>query len=485
MLLLPLRNRVTPPLTLALLALSASCVGRQEQRREFPHDQSGLATLAIGEYQAPAGAPAWSSLRLKITQLSPSPSKAEKSYASSAFSSGKLAERSFQVTYGLYNFQLEYLGQDATILYHSCPGEELVAHDIKTPKYEFAIKICAINHNNEPPSSPPPSSVVAVEPVAEVTIVPSPQTISPAEPRPGNAAGAKDIKFWVDPDSEAMRDALSLARSDDSAARQLRYISSTPMAVWYTEWKEDMAAVVRQHASAAEKQGATLVMVPYLIPSRDCGQHSQGGVESARYRTWIDQVATGIGETKAMIVLEPDALPMIDDLRDGRPCLDAQQKEERLSLMRYAVTTLKRNTNTRVYLDGGHSAWKSVDFMVDILGRAGIEMADGFALNVSSYQTNEASVQYGKAISQRLMGKPFVIDTSRNGRGPAEGNEWCNPAGRALGRAPTANTGTPGVDAYLWVKRPGESDGTCNGGPAAGQWWRERALELAGNAGIN
>ena len=33
--------------------------------------------------------------------------------------------------------------------------------------------------------------------------------------------------------------------------------------------------------------------------------------------------------------------------------------------------------------------------------------------------------------------------------------------------------------AYLWVKRPGESDGPCNGGPSAGQWWPEYALGLA------
>jgi endoglucanase len=35
----------------------------------------------------------------------------------------------------------------------------------------------------------------------------------------------------------------------------------------------------------------------------------------------------------------------------------------------------------------------------------------------------------------------------------------------------------------LWVKEPGESDGTCNNGPAAGEWWNERALELAAAAG--
>jgi endoglucanase len=123
--------------------------------------------------------------------------------------------------------------------------------------------------------------------------------------------------------------------------------------------------------------------------------------------------------------------------------------------------------------------------MEDILRRAGIDAADGFAVNVSSFQTTEASIQYGQQLRARLGGKAFVVDTSRNGNGPAADNEWCNPPGRALGTAPTGRTGVEGVDAFLWVKRPGESDGACNGGPAAGQWWRDKALELASNAGIN
>jgi endoglucanase len=96
----------------------------------------------------------------------------------------------------------------------------------------------------------------------------------------------------------------------------------------------------------------------------------------------------------------------------------------------------------------------------------------------------------------------FVIDTSRNGRGPwrpatsyPDPQDWCNPPGRGLGLRPTANTGVPLVDAYLWVKVPGESDGSCTRGlgpagstidpewglvdPAAGQWFPQQALELA------
>lgn len=93
----------------------------------------------------------------------------------------------------------------------------------------------------------------------------------------------------------------------------------------------------------------------------------------------------------------------------------------------------------------------------------------------------------------------FVIDTSRNGLGPwqyPEGvypahEDWCNPPDRGLGLRPSTDTGVPLLDAYLWIKVPGESDGTCLRGtagpldpergiedPAAGQWFAEQAREL-------
>ncbi len=47
---------------------------------------------------------------------------------------------------------------------------------------------------------------------------------------------------------------------------------------------------------------------------------------------------------------------------------------------------------------------------------------------------------------------------------------WCNPPARGLGLHPTAGTGVPLLDAYLWVKRPGQSDGTCDAQGGARAW---------------
>jgi endoglucanase len=114
------------------------------------------------------------------------------------------------------------------------------------------------------------------------------------------------------------------------------------------------------------------------------------------------------------------------------------------------------------------------------LRSAGVARADGFSTNVSNFNTTTVETQFGKDISAKLSGAHFVIDTSRNS---ADVNgEWCNPQKAAIGAKPSLETGDRLVDAYLWIKTPGESDGNCNGGPNAGVWWTDYAVKLVQNA---
>src|SRR4029078_10469243 len=99
--------------------------------------------------------------------------------------------------------------------------------------------------------------------------------------------------------------------------------------------------------------------------------------------------------------------------------------------------------------------------MATRLNQVGVAKARGFSLNTANFFTTEESVGYCDAISGMRGGKHYCIATSRNGAGPANAEMyWCNPSGRALGAAPTTDTGNGNVDAFLWVKRPGESDGS-------------------------
>lgn len=297
----------------------------------------------------------------------------------------------------------------------------------------------------------------------------------------GRSAPANGSPFWVDPDSAAARQVKAYqAEGRTEEAKLLRRISDRPAALW-PAWNNTTADIRRAVRDAAPKN-KTVVLVAYNIPHRDCGLYSAGGAASAEaYREWIGSFAEAIGDAPAIVVLEPDAVPhVVDD------CTPAQHHEERYQLLAEAVDRLKRQPHTKVYLDAGNPAWiKDPGQLVEPLRRAGVARADGFALNVSNFQTTPTVTAFGTELSGLLEGAHFVVDTSRNGAGPLPGDgeeAWCNPPGRALGTPPTENTGDERVDAYLWVKRPGESDGTCRGGPAAGTWWPEYALGLARRA---
>ncbi|MFF0310495.1 glycoside hydrolase family 6 protein [Streptosporangium sp. NPDC004379] len=153
---------------------------------------------------------------------------------------------------------------------------------------------------------------------------------------------------------------------------------------------------------------------------------------------------------------------------------------------------------------------------------AGFDSVDGFITNTANYsalkephftinttvngQTVRQSkwvdwnfyvdeLSYAQAFRNLLIQKGFkstlgmLIDTSRNGWGgsarPAapststdvntfvdqsrvdrriHAGNWCNQKGAGLGERPQANP-APGLDAYVWIKPPGESDGSSSAIP--------------------
>ncbi|AKH84931.1 endoglucanase [Streptomyces sp. CNQ-509] len=297
--------------------------------------------------------------------------------------------------------------------------------------------------------------------------------------RPATAA---KTPFWVDPGSPAARQVQAYkqqGRAEDAAL--LERIASRPVAEWPAG--HDPGGDVRTAVRGAEADGRTAVLVAYNIPHRDCGQHSAGGAaDAAAYERWIGSFADGIGDAKALVILEPDAIPHVVD-----GCTPPELHEERYRLISGAIARLKQHPGVMVYLDAGNSSWiADPGKLAHALRQAGIGAADGFALNVSNFQRTGEQLAYGRRLSDHLDGAHFVVDTSRNGNGPLSGapdKVWCNPPGRALGEPPTTRTGDERADAFLWVKRPGESDGPCRGGPEAGAWWPEYALGLARRAG--
>jgi endoglucanase len=291
------------------------------------------------------------------------------------------------------------------------------------------------------------------------------------------------LSFYVDPRRPSAAQASELRAAGQTAdAAAIERIAEQPTATWVTGSASVQAAVGAVTSKAQHAHRASL-LVAYDIPGRDCGSFSAGGAPSpAAYRLWIKSFAAGIGERAATVILEPDAIAQaLSGCAPGG-------SEQRYALLRYAIGVLKARPHASVYLDAGNPGWVNpADRLVGPLLRSGVSRADGFALNVANFYSTPTTIAYGSSLSRALHGAHFVIDTSRNGNGP-EGAardqlDWCNPPGRALGAVPSTDTANPLVDAYLWIKEPGTSDGSCRPGePRAGQWWPQYALELALNS---
>lgn len=282
-----------------------------------------------------------------------------------------------------------------------------------------------------------------------------------------------DMELYIDPNSHATEQISVWGDTEVDNSARLERIANQPTGHWFGNWNSAVRHDVHDLVSAAHDTGKAPVLVLYNIPYRDCGSYSAGGSDSAEgYKTFVHKFAKGIGNAPAIVIVEPDALGVVD-------CLSPEQKQERFNLLSYAVKKIKKQPHAIVYIDAGHSNWVKAKTMAKRLKKSGIASADGFALNVSNFYTTEDNTTYGARISKRTHHSHFVIDTSRNGNGPSVPYEWCNPSGVALGTNPTTDTGVKHLDALLWIKPPGESDGTCNGGPSAGTWWLEYALDLS------
>jgi endoglucanase len=281
--------------------------------------------------------------------------------------------------------------------------------------------------------------------------------------------------FYVDPGSKAQTAADSAkASGDDADAATFDRIAAVPTAIWLTPEKHpvgDVGDYVGGLADAAAKSGQIPVFTVYGVPDRDCGNQSSGGLSASEYPVWVQEIAEALTGSAAVIVLEPDALALAGECGNV---------DERLGEIGGAVDTLA-GAGLTVYIDAGHSNWGPASEMADLLNRAGVSRARGFATNVSNYNATDLEQAYAEQISALTNGAHYVIDTSRNGNG--SDGQWCNPPGRALGAEPAASPSGSAQDANLWVKPPGESDGTCNGAPPAGEWWNAGARELAVNAG--
>ena len=375
---------------------------------------------------------------------------------------------------------------------------------------------------------------------------------------PTLAAGTRFFTPPPDPGAVRQVIDLGKQRRFADAALITREVATPQAVWFTDGTPQEVQREVRRTVLEAKAFKAVPTLVVYNAPGRDCAQYSAGGAASqSDYQAWADGFARGlVANQQVIVVVEPDGLANLPSDCGPAYAADPQNPtdDERIAEIKYAGEAIEKAApNALVYLDAGHSAWHGAGDTAQRLDQAGVREFAGFSLNVSNYQSTDQLSHFGTWVSDCLTAvasgadwarghydwcagpyngpvadysaanvaavdasyagmlagaQPttrFVLDTSRNGQGawaPAAGTTypdpqtWCNPPGRGLGARPQAqpDPAFPLVDAYLWIKTPGQSDGQCNRGvagsttdpewggitdPAAGAWFPQQALQLA------
>jgi cellulose 1,4-beta-cellobiosidase len=333
-------------------------------------------------------------------------------------------------------------------------------------------------------------------------------------------------------------------------------------------WLDTMSALttLQSHldAAAAQGNGSPIVaeFVIYDLPGRDCaalasnGEIPKGGL--ATYKSQYIDVAVSIFKNKAsnvhlVLLIEPDSLPNLATNMGTLAC-DSTTQSEYPAGVAYAIAQLSTIPNTYMYIDAGHGGWlgwpdnqtKIVPIFQNVLSLAkgllstSTAAVRGFATTTANYDPFDGQgacpakekcplvnsmYDYNPCIDENLytqaLNKVFspaslptrwLVDTSRSGQKTIRyyWGSWCNIKGAGLGVKPTTTPASQ-VDAFVWVKPPGDSDGvsgpagaprldghcdptntsvslgasgsdSLSGAPQAGQWFESQFIMLVDNA---
>jgi len=374
--------------------------------------------------------------------------------------------------------------------------------------------------------------------VAACASGPKPVPVSPATtPHAPDVNPFAGARLYVNP--EYAKTVEGLATAHPSEAGLLKKMAALPTAIWVSGIADTKEVPRYLDDAAAQQKAAGQPVVPvfvvYDVPNRDCNAEASAGelpatpAGEARYqREFIDVIAAAFAarpDQRVAVILEPDSLANLVTNLENPKCQAAEGVYKRG--IAYAIAKLSL-PNVFVYLDAAHAGWlgwpknlgRSVQVYKEVLTMAGgPDRIRGFALDVSNYNppkdpTNPKrdpaaapndELGYVEDLSKTLAGvgitgKGYVIDTGRSGKAYIRTStaNWCNIKGAGLGERPRADP-APMVDAYLYVKVPGESDGVADpkaprfdpncasddatpGAPQAGKMFDSYLIDLLKNA---
>ncbi|KAH6902732.1 cellobiohydrolase [Coprinopsis sp. MPI-PUGE-AT-0042] len=330
-------------------------------------------------------------------------------------------------------------------------------------------------------------------------------------------------------------------------AARTKTVQNIPTFTWISA-SRDVGSISTLAKEALKKQKQTrqkqlVQVVVYNLPDRDCSAKASDGEFHLdddglnKYYKFIDSVAAQLDTKEAreldfVLVLEPDSLGNLVTNLSVPKCAGAADAYR--AGVSYAIAKLYR-PNVTLYLDAAHGGWlgwndnlaPSAKVFAEVL--AGAQKINknakvrGLATNVSNYNQYVSAVRenftewnnswdewhYVHSLAPHLeeAGYPahFIIDQGRAGRGAirTEWSQWCNIRNAGYGIRPTTDQkvlNNTYVDAIVWVKPGGESDGTSDESaarfdvnckspvahvpaPEAGEWFNDFTVGLVKNAG--
>ena len=275
------------------------------------------------------------------------------------------------------------------------------------------------------------------------------------------------------------------------AAQLLQTIADQPETKRFGAFNDRPGAAVSQYLAQAEAAlpGSVPLLATYRLKHVSCGGYGDTRAEADRYKAWYEKFAQGIGNHRAIVFMEIDALITMR-------CLSHHGVRVRTAELRAAIEAMAKVPRAVVYVDAGAADAHNPRFIGIHLRRIGVGRIQGFFTNATHQDWTLREIEYGRQLVKRLGGKPhFVVNTATNGRGPLRpsnrvlhGNTFhCNPPGAGLGPRPTTLVPSRfrNLDGLFWIGNPGRSAGDCSktpDPPPTGTFWVDYAIRLIRNA---
>ncbi|QBX57051.1 hypothetical protein EXE58_17500 [Nocardioides seonyuensis] len=337
-----------------------------------------------------------------------------------------------------------------------------------------------------------PAAVPAEAPVksARATTVPVWQAAqAPHEENPSNPLANRLWGVYHGPQDQLY---YPYEAADPATQAALNTIRLRPRTKWFANHVPDSQIQSKTisyiaNSQAGNPEALSQIAVFRMKPwENEACERPPTRAEQASYKTWIRNLASGIGSAPTLIVMQPDG-PFL--WCTPKPKVSAK-------LIRFATRTLSNLPATSVYIDAGAADWckphtkPTAARCIRNLKRTGVAYARGFAMDSTHYTGPEENILLGSQMVDLLRkqgygSKHFIIDTAKSG----QPTEWTDmiPAAKGeerdnartcttptmtrcvtLGIPPTARPGDPewglseearrlaaeNVDGFVWFGRP-------------------------------